>query len=213
MDFTQMISNWDTDTYPTNDALSGPSRSQTSWGTFDAVIDPTKVGPGHGIAIPTAGARFLILESIGGGVLDTFVSSGRTKRINTGIEFDKVNSFELFVDGAEVSASSLENGGIFYLVAADVIPAGATITYVLNLNEDGPDAWKNLDNSDFLANANDIIEWDGAKWHIVFSAKESSNILIYQTNLFTLVQYKWNGVSWVKSFEGDYKKGQWRLEL
>ena len=213
MDFTQMISNWDTDTYPTNDALSGPSRSQTSWGTFDAVIDPTKVGPGHGIAIPTAGTRFLILESIGGGVLDTFVSSGRTKRINTGIEFDKVNSFELFVDGSEVAASSLENGGIFYLVAADVIPAGATITYVLNLNEDGPDAWKNSDGSDFLANANDIIEWDGAKWHIVFSAKESSNILIYQTNLFTLVQYKWNGVSWVKSFEGDYKKGQWRLEL
>jgi hypothetical protein len=112
-----------------------------------------------------------------------------------------------------VAASSLDNNGFFYLVTATAIPIGSTVTYKLNLNQDGPDAWKNADNSDFIADANDIIEWDGSTWHIIFSAKESTDQLIYQTNSYTLTQYKWNGVAWVKSFEGEYKKGQWRLEL
>ena len=83
-------------------------------------------------------------------------------------------------------------------------------------NEDGPDAWKNLDNTDFIAEENDIIEWDGEHWHIVFSAAASSDYIVYQTNLFANgpgVQYKWNGISWVKSFEGEYTAGKWRLEL
>ena len=156
---------------------------------------------------------YLILESIGGGIIDTFVTSNSSKRINTGIEFDIVNSHELYVDGVFTASSALDNNGIYYLVTATAIPIGSTVTYKLNLNQDGPDAWKNTDDSDFIADANDIIEWDGSKWHIVFSAKESTDQLIYQTNLFTLTQYKWNGVAWVKSFEGEYKKGTWRLEL
>ena len=208
-----MVANWDQDTYPTNDLIEGPTRASLSQGSFDAVVDPTKVGPNGAGLTPTIGTRYLILESIGGGVVDTFVISNASKRVNTGIEFDKVNSFELYVDSIQVAASALDNNGVFYLVAATTIPAGSTVTYVVNLNEDGPDAWKNSDNSDFIADANDIIEWDGAKWHIVFSAKENSDQLIYQTNLYTLVQYKWNGIAWVKSFEGEYRRGEWRLEL
>lgn len=212
LDETLLVANWDEDTYPTNDLIEGPSRLNTAWGSFDAVIDPTKTGPGSGLT-PITGTRYLILESIGGGIIETFVTNNSSKRINTGIEFDKVDSWELYVDGTLTAATSLNNNGFFYLVTASAIDFGSTVTYKLNLNEDGPDAWKNADNSDFLADTNDIIEWDGSKWHIVFSAKESSDELIYQTNLYTLVQYKWNGVSWVKSFEGEYKKGLWRLEL
>lgn len=83
-------------------------------------------------------------------------------------------------------------------------------------NEDGPDAWKNSDNSDFVAEENDIIEWTGSNWQIVFDASNSGDYLIYQTNLYPIgpgVQYKWNGVSWVKSFEGEYSAGRWRMEL
>lgn len=80
-------------------------------------------------------------------------------------------------------------------------------------NFDGADSWKNSDNSDLVAEVNDIIEWDGSTWHIVFQAKENSENLIYQTNIYTLVQYKWNGISWLKSFEGSYARGEWRLEL
>jgi hypothetical protein len=147
-DETIMVANWDEDTYPTNDAITGPSRPSTGWGTFDAVVDPLNLGPNGSGLTPSAGTRYLIIDDIG-----------------------DIN------------------------------------------NSDGPDAWKNSDNSDFVAEANDIIEWDGVQWHIVFSAKDNSENLIYQTNIYTLVQYKWNGISWVKSFEGEYARGEWRLEL
>jgi hypothetical protein len=213
LDETIMVSNWDEDTFPTNDMIEGPSRVSGSWGSFDAIVDPTKNGPNGSGLDPDVGTRYLILESIGGGVIDTFVTNNSSKRINTGIEFSLVDSHELYIDGVLTSATATNNNGIYYLVTATAIPIGSTVTYKLNVNQDGPDAWKNADDSDFIADANDIIEWDGSKWHIVFSAKESADQLLYQTNMFTLTQYKWNGISWVKSFEGEYKKGQWRLEL
>ena len=84
-------------------------------------------------------------------------------------------------------------------------------------NEDGADAWKNTDGSDFVARANDIVEWqhDGVNgaWRVIFDSVQESDTMIWQTNIYTGVQYLWNGVSWVKSFEGEYKAGQWRIEL
>lgn len=82
-------------------------------------------------------------------------------------------------------------------------------------NQSGPVGWKNLDSSDFYANENDIIEWQGSSWHVIFESSINSNTLIYQTNIFNgaRVQYCWNGVAWVKSFEGEYVPGTWRIEL
>jgi hypothetical protein len=210
LDETCMVVNWDGDTYPTNDMIAGPARLQGQWGSFDAVIDPTVTGPSN----LTLGTRYLIIDNIGGGVRDTFVTGLKIQRITTAVEFAKVNDCHVFVDGVEVGlATPIERDGNYVIILAAFIPVGRTVTYVLNLNEDGPDAWKNNDGSDFIAEANDIIEWDGTKWWVVFSADENSENLIYQTNIYTLVQYKWNGVNWVKSFEGDYRRGNWRLEL
>jgi hypothetical protein len=75
-------------------------------------------------------------------------------------------------------------------------------------NEPSAKAW-----DDFIAHANDIIEWDGSAWHIIFEAAQSSDVLVYQTNIYSGVQYVWNGVYWAKSFEGVYKVGKWRIEL
>ena len=116
-------------------------------GTIDAIVDPQKSGPGHGLPLPQAGTRYLILgEGIGGEV-----------------------------------------------------------------NEDGPDAWKNSDGTDFVADANQIIEWDGSKWHIIFDGTLQNTI--YITNVFTGIQYKWNGEEFVLSVAGEYGPGEWRLEL
>jgi hypothetical protein len=84
-----------------------------------------------------------------------------------------------------------------------------------NSNDDGPDAWKNNDGSDFVAKENDIIEWDGDTWHIIFNSTShsESDPTVYQTNIYTGVQYKWAGLAWVKSFEGEYRAGSWSLEL
>jgi hypothetical protein len=80
-------------------------------------------------------------------------------------------------------------------------------------NTDGADAWKNTDNSDLVAKANDIIEWDGTQWNVIFDSVQESDTMVWQTNIYTGVQYLWNGVSWVKSYEGEYGTGQWRIVL
>ena len=80
-------------------------------------------------------------------------------------------------------------------------------------NEDGADAWKNADGTDFVAGANDIVEWDGSKWSIVFDSSSSADKTIYTTNLNTGVQYKWTGSEWLLAFEGEYPHGTWRLNF
>ena len=82
-------------------------------------------------------------------------------------------------------------------------------------NTDGPDAWKNTNGTDFVAQANDIIEWDGTKWHVVFdaSANDSSTDVVYITNLTTSKQYRWNNTEWLLSVDGEYPRGTWRLAL
>lgn len=160
-DATVLTVSWDRDTLNTNTGIdsqgnldSDPdydaagSYRPSSPGTFDAIIDPTKVYPDHGMQAVSAGDRFLIIEDIGSTV-----------------------------------------------------------------NQDGPDAWKSTGGVDFVAHANDIIEWTGTAWQVIFDSAQETDTLIYQTNIYTGVQYMWNGVQWAKSFEGEYKAGQWRLEL
>lgn len=161
IDETILTVTWDRDTLNTNTGIDSNGNLDTdpeydpensyrtrSPGTFDAIIDPQKVYPGHGMQDVVAGDRFLIVEDIGDPI-----------------------------------------------------------------NEDGPDAWKSTGGVDFYAHANDIIEWNGTQWNVIFVAAQEADTLIYQTNIYTGVQYMWNGVYWAKSFEGDYKVGQWRLEL
>jgi len=79
-------------------------------------------------------------------------------------------------------------------------------------NADGPDAWKGT-SGDFYASANDIIEWDGNNWHIVFDASTEDSSIVYTTNLNTGVQYRFDGEEWLKSVDGEYPRGTWRLAL
>ena len=147
LDENYITVNYDVDSFPTNNILSAINRPGSP-GTFDAIIDPTRVGPGHGLSNPITGTRYLIIENIGN-----------------------------------------------------------------DNNVDGADAWKGTDSSDLIAEENDIIEYNGIKWIVIFDASQSQDQLIYQTNIYTGVQYKWNGLSWVKSFEGEYRAGTWRLEI
>jgi hypothetical protein len=72
--------------------------------------------------------------------------------------------------------------------------------------------WKNTDQTDFSAHANDIIQWDGLKWNIIFDSQTEAGPT-YITNIRTGIQYVWDGESWMKSFEGVYSAGNWRLIL
>jgi len=70
------------------------------------------------------------------------------------------------------------------------------------------EVWGNL-----VALANDIIEYTGSSWNVIFNASQESDTMVWQTNIYTGVQYLWNGVSWVKSFEGEYTAAQWKIIL
>jgi hypothetical protein len=72
-------------------------------------------------------------------------------------------------------------------------------------------AWAGAPGTNLIANANDIIQWNGSYWTVSF---DSSNTGIqYVTNLNTSVQYVWNGAQWTKSYEGVYTSGQWSIVL
>ncbi len=80
------------------------------------------------------------------------------------------------------------------------------------INTDGADAWKNQNGSDFVAKANDIIEWSGTEWTVVLEAATIDQV-VYVTNLRTGVQYKYEDGEWTRAFEGEYQKGSWRIVL
>ena len=74
-------------------------------------------------------------------------------------------------------------------------------------NTDSSSAWGNL-----VAKENDIIEYSGAVWGVVTEAEVTDSIQ-YVTNLKTGVQFKWDGVNWMKSYQGLYTGGEWSLVL
>jgi hypothetical protein len=63
-----------------------------------------------------------------------------------------------------------------------------------------------------VAQANDIIEFDGTRWKVSFDST-ATNKLEYVTNLTSGIQYKWIDQGWIKSVEGVYREAKWRLVL
>ena len=117
-------------------------------------------------------------------------------------------TIEAIIDPTRTNPTSLKVPGNRILLLGDI---GATE------NTDGADAWKDTSGNDTLiASENDIIEWSGTHWQIVFDSStktEPATDVTYTTNLTTGIQYKWDGVEWTLSFEGEYRKGSWRLVL
>ena len=63
-----------------------------------------------------------------------------------------------------------------------------------------------------IANANDIIEYDGTRWFVSFDSQRTIDAE-FVTNVNTNVQFRWNGESWLRSYEGAYREGKWTLIL
>ena len=112
-------------------------------------------------------------------------------------------TIDYIIDPTRFDPAQVKQAGIRLLLLDDV---GSVE------NTEGPQAWKNTDNSDFVAGANDIVEWDGVRWHTVFDASETTAIT-YITNLNTGVQYRYDGENWLMSIDGEYPIGTWRLSL
>jgi hypothetical protein len=72
-------------------------------------------------------------------------------------------------------------------------------------NMEGSVVW-----DDLVAYANDIIEFNGSQWQVVFDSGSEPNTE-YVTNTLTGIQYRWTGEEWVKAVEGVYRGGEWSL--
>ena len=83
---------------------------------------------------------------------------------------------------------------------------------ITSVEIDGPTAWQNSNGSGVTASANDIIQWDGVQWNIIFNSVAATEVT-YITNSYTGIQYKWDGEQWSKSIDGMYYPGEWRLVL
>jgi hypothetical protein len=82
-----------------------------------------------------------------------------------------------------------------------------------NINTYPAEAWQGAIGQQLIASANDVIEWTGTYWRIVFNSVAQADTIQYVTNITTGVQYEWTGIEWVKSYQGVYVGGTWSLVL
>ena len=73
-------------------------------------------------------------------------------------------------------------------------------------------AWLGINGRPLAAEANDIIEFRNGFWNVPFISRLQSGQQ-YISNLTTGIQYEWTGDSWIKSYQGVYPGGTWRLVL
>ena len=81
------------------------------------------------------------------------------------------------------------------------------------INTYPPEAWVGSVGQQLIASANDVIEWTGTYWRIVFNSVAQAATVQYVVNITTGIQYEWNGEMWVKSYQGVYVGGTWSLVL
>ena len=84
-----------------------------------------------------------------------------------------------------------------YLITADLVSDSAhSASY-----------WDNID-----ANQNDILEYNGTRWNVVFDS-QSIDSITYVKNSFTNQQFAWKDGGWQSTYQGTYNAGYWRLHL
>jgi hypothetical protein len=160
---------------------------------------------------------FLRRTDIDGDVVATFtLDQTNTKRLILDFDEDTLptdtiitsplqskSKIDYIIDPTNFDPSTIKTNGVRLLLLSGLGPHTGGV---------GPAAWQNTDLTYLTANANDIVEWNGTSWSVVFDAAQTSDIT-YTSNLNTGVQYKFNGIEWVKSYEGEYQVGTWRIVL
>jgi hypothetical protein len=123
---------------------------------------------------------------------------------NATMPVNTLSPINAIIDPRTTSVSSIPNtAGARLLILNDIGD---------EINVSGPVAWRGSDNTDLVARANDIIEFDGTRWFVSFSPS-ANDVNKYFTNLTSNEQYRWNGSDWVKSIHGVYQGGRIRIVL
>ncbi len=112
-------------------------------------------------------------------------------------------SVDYIIDPTNYDPTPIKTSGLRLLLLDNIGSSSAT-----NVSS----AWQNADGTGLVANINDIVEWDGSKWTIIFDAS-ATTATTYITNLNTQTQYRFKNNEWLLSIDGDYPVGSWRIEL
>ena len=133
---------------------------------------------------------------------------GDTLPVNT------VGAVTAIIDPQNVNTSNPNAAGFHNIIN----PTAGTRYLLINdigssaNSTNGAVAWQGTGGQQLIANANDIIEYNGTYWQVVFDSA-SVNSLQYVTNLTTMIQYKWQEQQWTKSYDGVYGPGDWLIVL
>jgi T4-like virus Myoviridae tail sheath stabiliser len=135
-----------------------------------------------------------------------------------------------------ISLNPIDDRLLTYNIDVDTLPQNTlnSVNSIINPQHKGPDSglptatdgqrYLIIDsigaiNSEFspawgevIANANDIIEYNGTKWNVSFNSQAEANIQ-FVTNLTTNVQYRYTDGVWVKSYEGWYAAGDFSVVI
>lgn len=164
----------------------------------------------------TATSLIYFDQPTGNSIAGTFeINELDTKTLIVMLDMDTVPSNNLapvdrIVDPYNFNPITFYNGNI---------PLGTRLLTLENINDPdvarigADDAWINLDSAYAVIKANSIIEWDGTSWQVDFDPDINDSSILYVTNLTSKVQYRWDGQQWLRSFEGEYAPGYWRLQL
>ena len=121
------------------------------------------------------------------------------------------------IDGDTIPANTLTSVSkiINPLTFNPGTPANATRYLITDEIGDSTNTFDAAGWGNLRASVNDIIQYNSAtgNWGVVWDASNPDSTLAYVTNSNTGIQYKWNGTTWVKSYEGIYIAGRWTLVL
>ena len=174
-----------------------------------------------------AGLSYVTLTTPSGLDIVAYISIDAIEDTKIQLTFDPDTLPSNTIIAARVGSSTVSRGTIDAIVNPETFapnsPSVDTRYLILeNINQvsvfststsyAGPVAWKNSDQTNFQANANDIIQWDGEKWSVIFDSRNITQVY-YITNIYTGVQYVWQDGSWTKSYEGVYDPANWSLIL
>lgn len=208
---------------PSNTIIQSIHRNANSLGTVDAIIDPYKFNPLRPNKESTnqtviEGTRYLVLDAVNtsenvGGLM-TYgqdPSDGSSRDPYDGPDAWK----NLDHSDPVIRANTIvEWSGTNWI---DLLPEWRISAY----------PWITPSKNTVVYTAGSIVIYNGRSYQVLGNVNETDNsISILDNNLFeeiTLVfqnlktglQYKWDSTNgmWLKSFEGEYPAGTWRLDL
>ena len=165
------------------------------------------------------------ISGSGVSIADIPLTTGSTLQLNITNELENTS----LITGT-VTRNTIDSGKLIFTVDADTLPANTEtdVTRIVDpltshpgdgtldavasgqryllTNEIVGDVWG------ITADINDIIQYDGSKWSVVFDASTIS-ISKYVKNTYTNKQYRWNGETWSSTHEGTYNPGYWKLNI